>query len=104
MTNKTRKQRMERQIVELLRAGITKRQITLRLKVGKKRVNEVYKLALEHDYLNKDKPLPAFPEILFPERPDGRANRSSQVDVNLPNRKGWIEQKLYWMAGPQSPF
>ncbi len=85
---------MERQIVELLRSGMSRRQITVRLKIGKRRVNEIYKMALELNYLNQDNPLPSFPEHLFPDKPDGRANKHSQVDSILMDRKAWIEEKV----------
>ncbi|MCB0335834.1 MAG: IS21 family transposase [Bdellovibrionales bacterium] len=85
---------MDRKIVERLRLGDGTNKISRDLKVSKKRVIEVRKLASKRGYLSSDSALPAYPEVLFPEHKDGRAERSSKVNDELVTHKDLIENQL----------
>lgn len=85
---------MDRKIVELLIQGKSKRDIIRTLGVGDRRVNRVKLQALQYGYLNGATPLPAYPEGLFPDGPDGRSLKPSDPDSVLLQRKEWIEERL----------
>jgi Integrase core domain len=85
---------MERKIVENLRSGKGVNSICKVLKVGKKRVAQIRKKALEYGYLDKDKQLPPYPEALFPVPDDGRSHKTSAADLELIKQKEWIIARL----------
>lgn len=90
---------MDRKIVELLIAGVGVNQMARNLRVSKRRIRTLRKMALEYGYLNEegsvaDTPLPPYPEPLFPDTPDKRAIKTSpQFDLLEPHQ-GWIEERL----------
>jgi len=95
----TKRTRIVRRIVELLRAGLTNRAVARELKVSRDRVAEVRKLAEGSGYLSQSgaaKPLPPFPATLFPEETfqDGRHVKSSDPDQKLRDHKSWIEERF----------
>ena len=85
---------VDRKIVELLVAGLSIREIKDQLKIGSGRLAKVKELAEEHGYLGKGVPIPPFPQYLFPDRADKRADRQSDVDAELQKKKDWILERL----------
>lgn len=85
---------MDRKIVERLRIGDGTNKIARELSISKKRVVEVRRLAAERGYLDSSAPLPAFPEVLFPEVVDGRSRRAAPTDEELEPCREWIQERL----------
>ena len=85
---------MDRKIVQCLREGKTGREICRDLKVGDRRLSKVKALAEAYGYLDLATVLPPFPLALFPDGPDGRSKRGSEVDDILFTRKDWICERL----------
>jgi hypothetical protein len=94
MEQKTRKRLMDRKIVELIMEGKSLREIRRILKVGDRRINRAKALGESYGYLNGSRPLPPYPEALFPDGPDGREARSSEVDQILLSKIEWIKERL----------
>lgn len=100
MDQATKRTRIVRKIVELLRSGLTNRAIARELKVSRDRVAEIRTLATEAGYLGGHeataKPLPPWPAELFPEDVwiDGRACKRSDPDLKLNEQKAWIEERF----------
>lgn len=89
-----RRRRMDRKIVERLRAGDGTNKIARELSVSKKRVVELRRLASEKGFLNPDAKLPAFPAVLFPDIVDKRSQRAAPTDDELLPFKGWIKERI----------
>ena len=85
---------MERKIVEKLLEGAGVNRICRELKVGKRRVSNTQQRALEAGYLDGSTPIPAYPEALFPDPPDGRAHKESQGWKELTLHLEWIKERL----------
>jgi transposase len=85
---------VDRKIVEALLGGKAVNAITRDLKVGKERVRGVRERACEAGYLDGSRPLPPFPEALFPDPVDGRTLRTSDQDKTLATHRPWIEDRL----------
>ncbi len=84
---------VDRKIVEYLMAGKSRRWIKRHLKIGSGRFEKVSALAQQHGYLDGE-PLPGYPQALFPDRPDRRAEASSDVDALLAGHQTWIDERL----------
>lgn len=89
-----KRHRMDRKIVERLRLGEGTNKISRELAVGKRRVIEVRKRAEEQQLLDLGVPLPAFPEVIFPDIVDGRSRRKAPTDEELESYLGWIKERL----------
>jgi Integrase core domain len=85
---------VDRKIVELLIQGKTGRYIKETLKIGWKRFARVKAQAEEFGYINGGKPLPPFPESLFPDPVDKRTLKKSDPDILLLEKKDWITDHL----------
>jgi transposase len=99
--SKIRKRLMDRKIVELLLQGKSQREVMQTLRVGDKRVKRIRSLAVQYGYLlapgspvTTQVPLPPYPEALFPDGPDPKGGRSSEVDQELLAKKSWIIDRL----------
>jgi hypothetical protein len=95
---------MDRKIVEHLRQGKSMREIMVLFRVGDRRVRKLKLLAEQYGYLGGATPLPAYPEALFPDGPDGRENRSSEVDQQLQEKRGWVIERLAMGWSPITVF
>ena len=91
----TRRRLVDRKIVELLVAGKSTRQIREELKIGSGRFAKVKALAIEYGYLGMQVPIPPYPELLFPDRVDGRQQRNSEPDLELQKKQEWIQERLH---------
>ncbi|MGK5087175.1 IS21 family transposase [Bdellovibrionota bacterium FG-2] len=87
---------MDRKIVELLLQGVSAREAMRQLRLGDRRVRKVKLLAEEYGYLSRTEPvpLPLYPEPLFPDGPDGRANKASEANTLMLARKPWVIERL----------
>jgi hypothetical protein len=85
---------VDRKIVEYLLAGKSRRWIQTQLSVGGGRFEKVKALATQHGYLSGATPLPEYPQRLFPDRIDRRAERRSDIDAQLSAHQAWIEDRL----------
>lgn len=94
MTTIVRRQRMDRRIVELLRLKRGIKSICHELRIGKDRVREVRRKALERGYLAQGVTLPPPPEALFEPFVDGRAIKLSVQDEQLQSRLETIREQL----------
>ena len=94
MTSKSRRRLMERKIVEQLVSGKGFNAICRDLKVGKNRVAYLREKAREYGYLDGSKPIPPYPEALFPDPVDGRSLKTSEADLQLQGQRQWIEDRL----------
>lgn len=96
MTRQARKRLMDRKIVELFLQGKSSREVMGALRVGDRRVKKIRYLAEEYGYLNRDPlvALPPYPEALFPDGPDGRANKTSEANSLILARKEWIVERI----------
>ena len=99
MTRQTRRQLVDRKIVELLVNGTGVNAIGRNLRVSKRRIRALRANALTHGYLKEDgRPgevkLPPYPECLFPDVVDGRAGSSSELDTLLAPKSAWIRECL----------
>ena len=97
MTRNSREKRMDRKIVEMLQAGRSLREILGGLHVGDRRARRLRILAEEHGYLGESaRPLPPYPEPLFPEEGDPSAPaRTSEADQLLQAKRDWITDRLH---------
>ena len=71
----------------------SRRWIKRNLKIGSGRFEKVSRLAQQHGYLDGER-LPGYPQALFPDRPDHRAEARSDVDASLAGHQSWIEERL----------
>jgi ribosome modulation factor len=87
---------VDRKIVELLVAGKSVREIRELLRIGTGRFTKVKALAELHGYIGREIPIPvpSFPQLLFPDRPDKRTVRGSDNDTELQLKKEWILERL----------
>jgi len=86
---------MDRKILELLQSGMSLRAVTEALHVGDRRVRRLRIQGEEFGYLGEPpKPLPPYPEILFPEEIDPDRTPSSDVDRALLLKRDWIKERL----------
>jgi hypothetical protein len=93
MRQLNRRRLVDRKIVELLVAGKSRRWIKEHLHIGSGRFAKVSAAARAHGYLD-GRALPAYPEALFPDRIDRRAEQRSEVDSLLAPHRLWIEERL----------
>lgn len=94
MKKETRKRLVDRKIVEFLVEGKSERKIRDQLHVGDGRLRRVKKMAREAGYLSGLKPLPPFPETLFPDPIDLRSKKVAETDLILEPKKEWIRDCL----------
>ena len=99
MTRQTRRQLVDRKIVELLVNGTGVNAIARNLRVSKRRIRALRANAWTHGYLKEDgRPgevkLPPYPERLFSDVVDGRAGASSELDTLLAPKAAWIRECL----------
>ena len=85
---------MERRIVEMLLQGKSLREICRKLKVGDRKVKRARALGESYGYLSGARPLPAFPEAMFPLEEPAENLGTSLVDEILLNKKDWIIERL----------
>jgi hypothetical protein len=90
----TRKRNMERKIVERLRLGDSIKRIGRDLSIGRSRIRTVRERAKAAGYLDLSKVLPAFPEALFTDLPDGRTSRGSPTWKKLEPHLERIKARL----------
>ncbi len=90
---------MERKIVEQLVSGKSFNAVCRELKVGRNRVSHIREMAREYGYLDRSRPIPPYPEALFPDPIDGRSLQKSEADMQLQKQRQWIEDRL--LAGWQ---
>lgn len=90
----TKRRGMDRRIVQELLSGKGINAIARQLAVSKRRVMQVRGKADEAGYLDRRVELPPYPEALFEEAPDGRANRSSAAWQELEKHREWITERL----------
>ena len=97
---------MDRKIVEGLREGRSLTSLTKSTGKGKGYVIKIRDVALEYGYIELEgceaqaktfkagpRPIPAFPEALFPLR-DGRTEKLQETDVILNPKKDWMIERL----------
>ena len=99
MTRQTRRQLVDRKIVELLVIGTGVNALMRNLHVSKRRIRALREKARAHGYLTEDgQPgtvkLPPYPESLFPDVIDGRADQGSDLDALLAPQAEWIRERL----------
>jgi hypothetical protein len=99
MTKNNRRRLMERKIVEQLVSGKSFNGVCRDLKVGRNRVSHIREMAREYGYLDGSRPIPPYPEALFPDPVDGRSLQKSEADIQLQQQRAWIEDRL--LAGWQ---
>ena len=85
---------MERKIVEHLVSGKGFNAVCHDLKVGRNRVAHIREKAREYGYLDGSRPIPPYPEALFPDPVDGRSSKTSEPDMQLQKQRQWIEERL----------
>lgn len=91
---------MDRKIVEMLAARAAVKVIARSLHVGKNRIKGLRELARKHGYLSAEgygpgpTAIPAYPEALFPDRPDGRSEKTSDEHCLLDREREWIKERL----------
>ncbi len=90
---------MERKIVEQLVSGKSFNAVCRDLKVGRNRVSHIREMAREYGYLDRKRPIPSYPEALFPDPIDGRSLQKSEADIQLQGQSSWIKDRL--LAGWQ---
>lgn len=93
MKQLTRRRLVDRKIVEYLVAGKSRRWIKEYFNIGSGRFEKVKALARAHGYLD-GRALPVYPEALFADRIDGRAQVRSDVETHLTPHQAWIEERL----------
>jgi len=105
---------VDRKVVEYLAGGHSLTGITKSTKKGKGYVIKIKDLALEYGFIEPttanpkvyksgSRPLPLFPEALFPLK-DGRSEKLIEIDEHLLGHKKWIEEKLELSWSPQTVF
>ena len=90
----TRKRNMERKIVERLRLGDSIKKIGRELGVGRNSIRRVRDQATTAGYLGGTHEMPAYPEAIFSEVPDGRSIRGSPIWKELEGHIEWIKERL----------
>lgn len=83
---------LDRQIVEMLTEGKGINAIMRELRVGKSTIRQIREMAQRHGYLDGSKPIPVYPEAVFPERM--RAGVQSGPDKILSKHLEWIKERL----------
>jgi hypothetical protein len=108
---------VDRKIVEGLGSGRSLTWLTKTTNKGKGYVIKIRDLALKHEYITlttevgaKEKrftfglrPLPPFPEALFPFH-DGRSEKVAETDVAMEPQAAWVKERLEAGWSPQSIF
>ena len=100
MKRMTRERLMDRKIVEMLAQGVAVKVIARNLHVGKRRIKQLRELAQKHGYLaaegNGPGPtaIPAYPEAVFVDRPDGRSEKMSTEHRRLDGVREWMKDRL----------
>jgi hypothetical protein len=84
---------VDRKIVQYLIEGKSHRFIKERLGIGSGRLEKVKQLAEQHGY-SSGRALPPYPEALFADRSDRRAEQRSDTDRSLSEQVGFIEERL----------
>ncbi len=85
---------MERKIVERLRLGDSIKKIGRELGVGRNSIRRVRDQATTAGYLDGTQEMPAYPEAIFSEVPDGRSIRGSPIWKELEGHIEWIKERL----------
>ncbi len=95
MHTRTRRLLLDRKIIEKLRLGDTVKKIARDLKVGKPRIRALREKASLYGYIGTEpKPIPPWPELLFPEAVDKRSLRSSPANEQLHANIAWVKERL----------
>ena len=91
---------MDRKIVEMLAQGVAVKVIARNLHVGKRRIKQLRELAQKHGYLAAEgngpglTAIPAYPEAVFVDRPDGRSEKMSAEHRCLDGVREWMKDRL----------
>jgi transposase InsO family protein len=104
MRKDTKRHRVERKVVEALLNGKSQRKIKEDTGVGSGRLKKIIAKAEAAGYLSRRRPLPPFPEPLWDDDKDGRANRESEPDAFLQTKTAWIKECLEAGWQPISVF
>jgi transposase InsO family protein len=104
MRKDTKRHRVERKVVEALIAGKSQKKIKEEIGVGSGRLAKIIAKAEAAGYLNRCRALPPFPESLWADDKDGRANRESEADQFLRTKTEWIKECLEAGWHPISVF
>lgn len=95
LSKQNRRRLVDRRIVEFLMNGKGVNEICRELRIGKERVRRIRLMAIEYGYLGDDKkPVPLFPEAIFPDLVDQRSLRLSDADRSLQVHIDWIKGRL----------
>jgi hypothetical protein len=107
---------VDRKIVEGLITGSLLTALTKSTEKGKGYVIKIRDMAIEYGYVALDrvegqskffkpgaKPIPPFPEALFPLK-DGRSERAADTDLVLDPKREWIKERLEAGWSPQTVF
>lgn len=84
---------MERNIVEGLRLGDSIKKISRELGVGRNSIRRVRDQATTAGYLDGTQKMPAYPEAIFSEVPDGCSIRGSPRWKELEGHIQWIKER-----------
>lgn len=90
----TRRRIVERKIVERLLRGDGTNVIARELHVSKERAIRVREMAREYGYLDRSRPLPPYPEAVFPDFVDKRTLKVSEPEKLLREYQTWIQERL----------
>ena len=85
---------MERRMIELFLQNKSNRDVCGLLKVGDRKVRRARALAISYGYLNGERKLPAFPEMVFPLDEPVETLSTSTADELLQTKRPWIEERL----------
>lgn len=85
---------MERKAVEYLSSGKGFNATCKALSIGRNKLAHIREKAREYGYLDCSKPIPPYPEALFPDPVDGRSNNKSEIDKKLQMHIPWIKDRL----------
>jgi len=85
---------VDRKIVEYLVQGQSYRFIREALRIGNDRISRVRALASEQGYLDGTRPIPPYPEAVFPDPVDRRSEKQSSTDTALLEKRDWILDRL----------
>lgn len=89
-----RKRRMDRKILQCLLEGSSQRHICKTLRVGRERVRRVQKQGLDCGYIQGNRPIPPYPNLLWPDHQDKRFERVSECFKVLAPWMESIEEQL----------
>lgn len=85
---------MERKVVEYLSSGSGFNSTCKAMKMGRSKVAHIREKARTYGYLDGSKPIPPYPEPLFPDPVDGRSLQTSESDQKLQKHINCIKDRL----------